>query len=436
MVASPLSFQDGELKQIGAGDLDPAVLSDTVVLNDGSTPFVAPQGGVDPVAAGDLTTKRAVQVLIANHTWMGQVTSMTTAAQPGHVAGARYILPGSATGAAWAGHALGTVAVDDGATWTFYAPVAGWATYVVDLDIFVAYSSALSSWGDISAMLSHAGLQDLQGGTSGELYHLTAAEHTAVSGSKTARYVLAAPTGGAGVMTPRALDGADLQSGTVAAARGGFGASVAASTGYPKATAGSFAFSATIPWADLTSVPDDFTPADHATSHESGGSDELALDADQIATGALALERGGLGEDASTVGSRYALLGPDGGGAPTFREIDPDDVSGATAASQVLRRNDANTANVWAVIDTDTLDAVPTSRVVATVDYLSGGGALGADLTLSWLGVDIQNEGTSKGRRPILNFIGASIEDDEDNDRMTITFPNINPIVAAIVFGG
>ncbi len=437
MVAIPLSFQSGELKQIGSGDLDPTTLPASVVFNDGTTPFVAPQAGVDPVSADDLTTKRAVAVLIANHTWMGQVASMTTAAQPGHVAGARYILPDSATGAQWAGHELGEVAVDDGATWTFFSPVAGWAAYVVDLDIFVAFSSALSSWGDISAMLSHSGLQDLQGGTTDEHYHLTEDEHNAINGDKTARFVLAAPTGGDGPLTPRALDGADIQTGEVSTVHGGFGAAVDSESGYPKAIAGSFSFSATIPWDDLDAVPDDFIPASHASTHESGGSDEVALNADQITDGALALERGGLGQDVSNVGSRQVVIGPDGGGGLEVRDLVPDDMTGATVAKQVLQRNAANDANVWALIDTTSLGAVPTSRIVATVDYLAGGGSLSSNLTLSWLGVDVQDTGTSVARRTRLNFINAVVEDNEDDDRIDITYPpGLSSIVAAIVFGG
>lgn len=44
-------------------------------------------------------------------------------------------------------------------------------------------------------------------------------------------------------------------------------------------------------WANLTGKPSAFVPATHATSHQDGGADELALDASQITAGTLGTAR-------------------------------------------------------------------------------------------------------------------------------------------------
>ncbi len=48
-------------------------------------------------------------------------TSATVTAQPGHVAGAIYLLSAGVTGADWAGND-GTIAYDNGTVWSFYTP--------------------------------------------------------------------------------------------------------------------------------------------------------------------------------------------------------------------------------------------------------------------------------------------------------------------------
>lgn len=443
MPVKPVSFQGDDLKVVAAGDLDPSVLPSTVVMTDGSTPFTAAQTGVTPSTDAHLATQGSVKTLLKAQAWQGTVKSITTSAQPGSpVTGDRYILPVGATGAAWATHDK-QIAEWGGSSWTFTTPLAGWTAYVVDTDIFVRYSATLTSWSDVSGVLTHEQLKGLLGGASNDHYHLTNAQYTVLTGSHPARQVLAAPTGGAGAPVSRALEAADIQSGQVSAARGGLGVDASAVSGYPKWATGTPSFSATIPWGDISGAPSGFTPAAHAASHASGGTDPVSLDAAQITSGALAANRGGTGHDGSSVAAHKVLAAPTGSsGAVDYRLLVPDDISGATGANQVLQRNTGNTANVWQVIDTTSLGAVPTSRLVATGTYLTGGGSLSSNLTLNWAGVDIELSGSTIARRPIINLTGSGVTavDNPGQNRVDVTIGSgaatLDPIVAALIFGG
>lgn len=443
MPSRPITLTNGDFQLIAPGDLDPASLPSTVVLTDGTKPFTAPQTGVAATSANQLTTLAQVTGLAGSAVWIGPVLSATTTAQPGSPGtGDRYILPVGATGGAWAGHDK-AVATWGGSSWTFASPVAGMAAYVIDLDILVRYSGALTAWSDASVVITHNSTKSIQGGTSGERLHLTQAEHDAVSGSKAAHSVLAAPTGGAGVLAPRLLDASDIQSGLLPGNHGGLGVDASAATGYGLWAAGSLSFSATIPYGSLSSVPSSFTPSAHAASHVAAGSDPLSLSAAQITTGLLPLSRAGTGVDGSSVAAGRVLASPVASTGPlSLRQLLPDDITGASAAFQVIMRNSGNTGNVWQIVSTTSLGAVPTSRVVATPGYLSGGGALSADLSLDWLGLDVQSSGSTVGRYPKINFIGATVAVDVPNGRINVTIPtvspgtsHINPFVAAIVMG-
>ncbi len=360
-----------------------------------------------PSSANHLTTKQWVIDNTGSPIWLAPVISSTTVAQPGHVAGARYILTTTPTGAQWAGHTLGTLAIDDGATWTFVTPTQGSVTRVLDTNIFVRYKTG-TGWSDISTEIDHNTSKNLQGGTSSEYYHLTAAQHAAFGGSQTQHYVYAAPLNSSGTPSFRGLDTADILTGVLSPAHGGFGTSTAAVTGYSKWTGGVASFSATIPYSDLSSVPSTFTPSAHASSHGSAGSDPLALDASQITTGALGVARGGTGSNGSAITAKYFLASPTGAtGAVSFRALLPDDIAGASAAYQLLRRNSTNTANEW-------------------VDY-----------TLAWPGLGVNQDGVLVGTRRAINFTGVTVTDDSINDWVRIDVPviSMDPIVAAIVFG-
>jgi len=83
-----------------------------------------------------------------------------------------------------------------------------------------------------------------------------------------------------------ALDGSQITSGTVAIGR------------IPTGTSGT-----TVPFGNDSRFTDARTPTAHATSHQDGGSDELALDASQVTTGTLGVARGGTGVASVTANS-------------------------------------------------------------------------------------------------------------------------------------
>lgn len=91
--------------------------------------------------------------------------------------------------------------------------------------------------GGLAGATLHDDLAGLQGGTVGEYYHLTASQHSAVVGNKTANFVYAGPAAGA----PAAPDFRALVPADVTLARGGTGANLTASNGgifYSTATVG------------------------------------------------------------------------------------------------------------------------------------------------------------------------------------------------------
>ncbi len=434
----PIGLVNGDLSALGAGALDPIVLPTTVVRTDGSTPFVAPQAGEDPVDAADLTTKQWVESNAGAFVWQAPVVSSTVTAQPAHSAGARYILSLAHTGAQWAGASVDQIANDDGVTWTFTTPDQGTVVRVLDLNTFVRYKTG-TGWSDISTEIAHNSGTGLQGGTTNQYYHLTAAQYSAYAGSQTQHYAYLAPLNSAGVPSFRAFDTSDILTGILSPAHGGFGVSTAAVTGYSKWSGGVASFVAGISWDDLTSVPSTFDPSAHASSHAAAGSDPLTLDATQLTTGVVQLARGGTGTTGVGLTAKYFFASPTASsGSASYRALIPDDIAGASAANQLIRRNTANTANEWA--DMSTVFTVIT-RQVATTGYLAGGGALSSDLTLSWSGIDVEDNGVVAGRRPIINFTGTgvTVTDNPGSTRVDVDIVtgavSMDPIVAAIVFG-
>jgi len=95
-------------------------------------------------------------------------------------------------------YVVGTVYEYDGDSWDLATtPVMGTTAYNEDDDLYYRYSGA--AWEVLSESIGHNTLEDLQGGAVGEYYHLTAAEHTLLSGLG----VPGTPIGGAApVSTP------------------------------------------------------------------------------------------------------------------------------------------------------------------------------------------------------------------------------------------
>jgi hypothetical protein len=399
MTLKPVGFDGNDLKVVPVGGLDPAVLPTTVVINDGSVPFVAAQGGV---SAGSDSTKLAtlgdVIVNSASKVWQAPVLDIVGSLPGSPSTGDRYILT---TGAQQINQWSGTA-------WVTSTPAAGWTAWVVSHSTYYEYVTGSTSWVDISTLLDHEKLRNLAGGTTGQHNHLTNAQAALLTGVQAQHAVLAAPVGGTGIISARLLDASDLVSGELTTARGGLGVDASASNGYALWTAGAVSFSVTIPWSSLSGVPSSFTPSAHASTHGSGGSDPVALDGTQITTGLIATANGGTGLDGHALGSRLFLASPGGGGAWAARGIVPDDVTGTSAANQVLARKPDNSGNFWTLLP-------PTYPTVV-------------------------NAGTPVGTRQNLNFIGAnSITDSPGTNSVIIdvTAPGVSldPVVAALVLG-
>ncbi|QYX56535.1 DUF2793 domain-containing protein [Roseovarius sp. SCSIO 43702] len=77
------------------------------------------------------------------------VSAARTAPPSAPIAGARYLLPGDATGA-WAGQAEGTLAVHEEDGWAFYPPRAGWTAWVEDTARLSVFDG--TAWRDATAL--------------------------------------------------------------------------------------------------------------------------------------------------------------------------------------------------------------------------------------------------------------------------------------------
>ncbi len=151
--------------------------------------------------------------------------------------GDRYIVswPAASATGDWTGHD-NEIAEWDGSAWQFTSVIEGMATWIEDEDVQYVWNG--SSWAKLGTTLTHSNLLGLQGGNGGsELYHLTSAEHGAVTGSKTANTVFASPDGSAGVGSFRALVADDIPTLTsakisdfVEAAQDAAGAAITAGT--------------------------------------------------------------------------------------------------------------------------------------------------------------------------------------------------------------
>lgn len=124
--------------------------------------------------------------------------------------GDRYIVSQGAPPAtgAWAGED-NNIAEWNGSSWDFTTTQEGFALWITSEDVQYVYNG--TAWAKIGTTITHSNLLSLQGGNGGsELYHLTNAEHSSITGSKTANTVFAAPDGSAGVAGFRALVANDI----------------------------------------------------------------------------------------------------------------------------------------------------------------------------------------------------------------------------------
>jgi hypothetical protein len=157
------------------------------ILVDGTRAFTGPVGGVTPSAGADLATKDYVDSLLQGLDWQESVIDRDLASPPGTPAeGDRYLVASGASGD-WAGYE-GYIAEWDGAAWIFSSPDEGFCAWVEDENIQVTYNG--TGWVTFGSTTNHSALSGLQGGDTGEYYHLTAAQHTDLTdgGDSTSHY--------------------------------------------------------------------------------------------------------------------------------------------------------------------------------------------------------------------------------------------------------
>lgn len=141
-----------------------------------------------PTNDTDAANKAYVDAVAQGLSWQEPVLDKDLTAPPGGESlGDRYIVASPATGA-WTGQE-DNIAEWNGSSYDFTAVSEGFAVYVDDEDKIYVYNG--TSWVPLGGIVSHNNLSGLQGGTSGQYYHLTSAEHTFLTGVVTGNGVRA-----------------------------------------------------------------------------------------------------------------------------------------------------------------------------------------------------------------------------------------------------
>lgn len=157
------------------------------ILVDGSRAFTGAVSGVTPTIGSHLATKDYVDSLVQGLDWQDSVIDRDLTAPPGSPsAGDRYLVATGATGD-WLGHD-NEIAEWTGSSWTFTTPNEGFCTWVEDENVQITYNG--TQWILFGSTTNHTALSNLQGGTEGEYYHLTAAQWTDLTdgGDSTSHY--------------------------------------------------------------------------------------------------------------------------------------------------------------------------------------------------------------------------------------------------------
>jgi hypothetical protein len=128
-----------------------------------------------PTSGNDAVNKSYVDSLLFGLSWLEPVFDISSSSAPGAPSvGDRYLLQSGQSG-------FGLCADDDiatwnGASWTCFTPVDGNTVYANNTtNTQFTYNGTM--WVSIGSQIDHASLSNLQGGTGGEYYHVTAAQH-------------------------------------------------------------------------------------------------------------------------------------------------------------------------------------------------------------------------------------------------------------------
>jgi hypothetical protein len=136
-------------------------------------------------ATTDLWSADKIQTSIDNALdgldWQNSILDKDLTAPPGgENVGDRYIVGASATGA-WSGHDddIAEVTSTGPTVWSFITPNEGYCARVEDEDIDYVFNGSV--WVSKAAGTNHNNLSGLQGGTASEYYHLTSAQHASLT---------------------------------------------------------------------------------------------------------------------------------------------------------------------------------------------------------------------------------------------------------------
>jgi hypothetical protein len=146
-------------------------------LVDGTRAFTGTVGGITPTADAHLTTKGYVDGLVQGLDWQNSVSDYWTPSVglPGSPdVGTRYVADDSGNG--WT---AGNIYEWDGSQWEETTVNDGTATWFEDDDLLRVYqeTATTSGWVRFGSTVTHRNLNDLQGGTSDEYYHMRQQEY-------------------------------------------------------------------------------------------------------------------------------------------------------------------------------------------------------------------------------------------------------------------
>jgi hypothetical protein len=146
-------------------------------LADGTRAFTGTVGGITPTQDSHLTTKGYVDSAIQGLDWQDSVIdyhSPSGGLPAGPNVGDRYVADDSGNG--WTQN---NIYEWDGSQWEETVANEGMSTWFEDEDLLRVYDG--TNWIRFGSTVTHRNLNDLQGGTSDEYYHLTSAQFEALT---------------------------------------------------------------------------------------------------------------------------------------------------------------------------------------------------------------------------------------------------------------
>jgi hypothetical protein len=137
--------------------------------------------------AKDMVTKEYVDNVIRNIEWQKPVISIISSTPAAQTVGDRYIVASGVSGGIFASYA--EYVAEYRTSWIFSQPDEGWAVWVknssiaAEGDLIYVYTEAYppGQWVIMGSVYDHNNLAGLQGGTTGQYYHMTQTEDTWVA---------------------------------------------------------------------------------------------------------------------------------------------------------------------------------------------------------------------------------------------------------------